>query len=539
MSAPVSSPAPQRLLGGRYRLSRRIATGGTAEVWEATDETLKRPVAIKILHPHLALDHEVRERFRREAVAAARLHHPAIVRVFDTCTDGEEALVMELVRGRTLRALLADEGPLDSVLTASLGAVVAEALHHAHEAGLVHRDVKPSNILLSHDGRVLLADLGIAKVADGADLTRTDVGLLGTARYLSPEQVEGGPVDPRTDVYGLGVVLYEAVCGRPPFEADNVLATALQRLHRDPLRPRQIRPDITRGLDEVVVRALCRDPDHRFQSAQELRAALLSLPGVLDADLAAATARPGRPSDWEVASEGETGDHQRGAATNLASDDATHSEAPDRTRIGREASAAAAARYADSEKRWLLPAMLIVFVAASLAVAGLLFSSTEVGQRLFEGARDAVTGRGATPLAITGAGAFDPGGDGHEHDDTTPLVLDGNPATVWTTEGYNERGIGTKAGVGIVLTLDGEQVIERLDLQSPVPGWGAEIRVAAAPQPSLEGWSDPVGQVTDGGANESVDLGGRRAGAVLIWITDLGRAGPPFRFELGEVKLFG
>jgi hypothetical protein len=346
-------------------------------------------------------------------------------------------------------------------------------------------------------------------------------------------------VDPRTDVYSLGVVLYEAVCGRPPFAADNELATALQRLHRDPLRPRQIRPDITRGLDEILVRALRRPADERFQSAQELRAALLSLPGVLDADLAAATARPGNASDREVAGERDAVDSEPGATTNLAIDDATRREVPDRTRIGGDITAAVPARYAVSERRWLLPAMLIVFVAVSLAVAGLLFGSTEVGQRLFSGARDAVTGRSAPPLGITSAIAFDPGGDGHEHDDTAPSVLDNDPATVWTTEGYNERGIGTKSGVGIVVTLAGEHVIERLELQSPMLGWSAEIRVAASPQPSLAGWSDPVARITDGGASASVDIAGRRAGAVLIWITDLGGTGPPFRFELSEVKLFG
>jgi len=252
---------------------------------------------------------------------------------------------------------------------------------------------------------------------------------------------------------------------------------------------------------------------------------------VLDADLAAATARPGHSSGSEVTGEQEPVGGRPGAGTNLAHDDAT--------RIGGHTSASVPAGYADSEKRWLLPAMLIVFVAASLAVAGLLFGSTEVGQRLFQGARDAVTGRGAEPLASTGAIAFDPGGDGREHDERAPLVLDNDPATVWTTEGYNERGIGTKSGVGIVITLEGEQVIKRLDLQSPVQGWSAEIRVAATPQTTLAGWSDPVGRVTDGGANESVDMAGRRAGAVLIWITDLGGAGPPFRFELGEVRLFG
>ena len=213
-----------RLLAGRYRLDRHLASGGMAEVWEATDEVLDRPVAVKLLHGHLADDPALRARFHHEAVAAARLVHPAIVAIYDTCDDpGAEAIVMELVRGRTLREFLDERGRLDPVEVVHIGAEVASALTCAHKAGIIHRDVKPANILLSDDGRVLVTDFGIAKVLDEPDLTRTSQ-LLGTVKYLAPEQVESGPVDARTDVYALGAVLYESLCGEAPFRADNQAA---------------------------------------------------------------------------------------------------------------------------------------------------------------------------------------------------------------------------------------------------------------------------------------------------------------------------
>ncbi|HEX2578523.1 MAG TPA: protein kinase, partial [Aquihabitans sp.] len=264
-----------RVLGGRYRLNHPIASGGMAEVWEATDQVLARRVAVKILHPHLARDESFVRRFRGEAIAAARLAHPSIVSVYDTLAeDGINAIVMELVNGTTMRADLDQHGPLQLAAVLAIGTQVADALGAAHASGLVHRDVKPANILLSSDGRVLVADFGIAKAAEAADLT-SDGSMVGTAKYLAPEQVEGGPVDGRTDLYALGVVLYEALTGQPPFTADTDTGTALARLHRDPTPPRQLRPEIPPSVEQVVTRAMARRPDDRFRDAAEMRRALL------------------------------------------------------------------------------------------------------------------------------------------------------------------------------------------------------------------------------------------------------------------------
>ncbi len=247
-----------------------------AQVWEATDQVLTRRVAVKILHPHLAQDDSFVRRFRGEAIAAARLAHPSIVSVYDTLAeDGVNAIVMELVTGTTMRADLDQHGPLQLSAVLAIGTQVADALGAAHASGLVHRDVKPANILLSADGRVLVADFGIAKAAEGADLTN-DGSMVGTAKYLAPEQVEGGPVDGRTDLYALGVVLYEALTGTPPFVADTDTGTALARLHRDPTPLRQLRPQIPAAVELVVTRALARQPDDRFPNAAAMRRALLA-----------------------------------------------------------------------------------------------------------------------------------------------------------------------------------------------------------------------------------------------------------------------
>src|SRR4051812_22560459 len=268
---------PGYVLAGRYALVRLIARGGMADVWEAKDTLLERQVAVKILHPHLAADAAFVARFRTEAIAAARLHHRSIVAIFDTCSDsGVEAIVMELARGHTLREEIDRHGALDPVVVINIGVDVADALQSAHANGLIHRDVKPANILLCDDQRVMVTDFGIAKVRDNSDRTQTGT-MLGSVKYVSPEQVEGNPVDPRSDVYSLGVVLYEALTGRPPFVADSPAATALARLHTTPPHPSQLRRDAPRALTDLIMKAMSLNPAQRFATASDVRAALLAV----------------------------------------------------------------------------------------------------------------------------------------------------------------------------------------------------------------------------------------------------------------------
>lgn len=268
-----------RVLGERYRLIRLIARGGMAAVWEADDTRLSRRVAVKILDPHHAGDEAHRARFRREAIAAAGLAHPGIVATYDTGDDdGVAYIVMELVDGPTLRDVLASRGRLSVGEAASIAVQIADALTFAHERGLVHRDVKPANVLIQRDGRVKVTDFGIAKAAADGDLTRAG-SVIGTARYLSPEQIGGEAARATADVYSLGLVLYEMLAGRLPFTGETEVAAALARLHAEPPRLSTVRDDVAPGLDDAVARALARDVAHRFPSAAALRAAVAPYAG--------------------------------------------------------------------------------------------------------------------------------------------------------------------------------------------------------------------------------------------------------------------
>jgi serine/threonine-protein kinase len=485
-----------RLIAGRYRLDRLIATGGMAQVWEATDKTLARKVAVKLLHPHLAADESFVERFRREAVAAARLSHAAIVSIYDTCSDGDvEAIVMELVHGSTLRDYLNEHGPLEPGQAVTILAEVAGALDTAHRTGVVHRDIKPANILLSTDGRVLVADFGIAKA--GNDLTATNT-TLGTAKYLAPEQVEGGPVDARTDVYALGVVLYEALCGRAPFVADTEAATALARLYQSPMRPRNVRAGIPRQLEDVTLRALARDPSQRFPTAAAFRAALL----------AAGRDSPAPP----VVPEDTSGADATAAVFPTIS-------VPDRTPAGAPPPA-----FVRTERGWLLPTLIIILVAAALIVAGVLVSGNHKNNT--SNPKNAAS---SAPVSIASAAAFDPPpGNGQENDADIPKITDGDPSTVWQTEGYNSRSFGRlKPGVGIALTLNESAALDKLTVQSPTNDWSAQIFVSGSTHSVLSDWGNPVAAKDHIASGTTVfDLGGHTGVAVLLWITDLGDGGP-------------
>ncbi|MGI9030143.1 MAG: protein kinase domain-containing protein, partial [Ilumatobacteraceae bacterium] len=264
------------VLAGRYRLERRLAQGGMAEVWVATDLSLDRKVAVKWLKPSLASDPVVAERFRREAIAVAGLTHPNIVAVHDVFEDHDrQAVVMQLVDGKSLRQLLDVQTRLSAELTIHIGTCVAAALDAAHHAGFVHRDVKPGNILVTPDGRIMLTDFGIAKGLDtsGDDLTSDNV-MMGTAKYLSPEQVRGRKLDGRADFYSLGLVLYGCLAGRVPFLGETDADTALARLQRDPTDLARLRPTLPRGLVNIVHRLLSRNPNHRPTTGAELRAEL-------------------------------------------------------------------------------------------------------------------------------------------------------------------------------------------------------------------------------------------------------------------------
>jgi len=267
----MAQAIPQ-VFNGRYEITRHIARGGMAEVFLALDLTLDRPVALKVLFPELSTDSSFVERFRREAQAAANLTHPNIVSIFDWGEgDGTYFIVMEYIEGRTLGDIIRVDGRIGADRAADIAADTAGALAFAHRSGVVHRDVKPGNVLMSPAGQVKVADFGIARAAN-TDNELTQAGaVMGTATYFSPEQAQGHRVDGRSDVYSLGIVLYEMLVGKPPFAGDNPMAIAYKHVRETPVAPRTLKPDIPAALEAIVLQAIAKDPADRYAGADELR----------------------------------------------------------------------------------------------------------------------------------------------------------------------------------------------------------------------------------------------------------------------------
>jgi serine/threonine protein kinase len=260
------------VIAGRYRLEAPIGAGGMAEVFRAFDTTLDRPVAVKILAPQYAKDPGFVDRFRREAQAAARLNHPNVVGVYDSGSDdGTHYIVMEFIEGRTLADFLSKGGRLAPPKAIEIAERIADALEAAHAQGVIHRDIKSANVMVTRSGVVKVMDFGIARIAEGAENVTQTAAVLGTASYLSPEQAQGRPVDARSDIYSLGVVLYEMLVGVPPFTGDTAMAVAYRHVHENPPLPSSKNMDVPPALDAVVMRALAKNPANRYATAVEFR----------------------------------------------------------------------------------------------------------------------------------------------------------------------------------------------------------------------------------------------------------------------------
>ena len=462
MSATIpgaASPQPisATILAQRYQLERRLAQGGMAEVWLATDLALTRQVAVKLLKPALAADPVVAERFRREAVAVAQLSHQNIVAVYDAIEDtaGDSvrlAVVMQLVNVKSLRQLLDEQRRLSPDLTIHIGSCMAAALDAAHSAGLVHRDVKPGNILITPDGRVLLTDFGIAKGlgATTDDLTSANV-MMGTAKYLSPEQVRGKKLDGRADLYSLGLVLYECLAGRVPFLGETDTDTALARLNRDPTDLARLRPTLPYGLAELIHRLLARRPMDRFATGAELRAALLQI-----------SKRPVDPTDsTNAAVDGSSANTVGGYRPVSRSG---HPVGPPH-RSDRTPTSTTRPRQNPNRKfqQRRGPSLILVggLLAAALVLGGLLWTTLHDSKSNSGFAAPptvvpstTTTTPPAPSSKIVKVTTYDPEGtDGQENDALASRAIDGNPATIWSTVCYGSKSLGGKTGVGIVADL--------------------------------------------------------------------------------------
>ncbi len=279
---------PETIIDGRYRVISRLGSGGMADVYLAQDQLLGRQVAVKVLHHHFAEDHEFVERFRREASSAAALSHPNIVGIFDRGEwNGTYYIAMEYVAGRSLKAIVREQGPLDPATAIDIVVQILRAARFAHRRGVIHRDLKPHNVILDEEGRARVTDFGIAR-AGASDMTLTG-SIMGTAQYLSPEQAQGHMVSETSDLYSIGVILYELLTGVVPFEGETAVAIAFKQVSADPRPPSELNPALAPSLDAVVLRALAKDPAARYADAEELIVALEHERGALGAYTAAHT----------------------------------------------------------------------------------------------------------------------------------------------------------------------------------------------------------------------------------------------------------
>jgi serine/threonine protein kinase len=554
-------------------LERRIGQGGMAEVWVATDNDLDRKVAVKWLKTNLAGDPVV-------AIAVARLSHPNIVTVHDVVAhESRQAVVMQLVDGKSLRQLLDSQKRLGPELTIHIGAAIAGALDEAHRAGFVHRDVKPGNILVTSDGRVLLTDFGIAKGLDPGDedLTSDNV-MMGTAKYLSPEQVRGRRLDGRADLYSLGLVLYECLAGRVPFLGETDADTALARLQRDPTDLGHLRPTLPIGLVNLIHKTLARNPAHRPQSGADLRSSLLAVdttPPHIDGTPAEPPARIANPPKRALgAGPGIPGDpHVTGPQPVTRSRPQTvrpdvEADTPRATPLRDDTPAAPApirgmpARQ--HQQRWT-PSLIAVagLLLIALLVAGVLFvrvnrgdettaftnttlvpndSSAAAGTQPSDSSIDDAATAGSAQ--IVSVAAWDPDGtNGTENDAQAGLALaDGSDSTAWATECYQDRYLGGKRGVGLILDLStpspGTLSLETLNAPYQIDIFSTTTEGAPA---DLDSWSR-IGSTRfgeqPGVVNAKVDVA---ATHLLVWLRELGpdpacSSGNPYRGRLGEIS---
>ncbi|MBW3620883.1 MAG: serine/threonine protein kinase [Actinobacteria bacterium] len=549
---------PDAVLSGRYRLVSPVGAGGNGAVWRAHDDVLDRDVAVKLLHQDLELDEAVRARFRREAMSAASIHHPHAAVVYDIGEDdGRPFLVMELVEGPTLDDLM-DGTPIDAGVVAAIGHQVAGALGAAHERGLAHRDVKPGNVLLTHDGAAKVVDFGIAKALGDATQQLTAVGtVVGTAAYLAPEQLEpDAEVDGRADVYALGLLLHELATGRPAFAGTTAAEVAAQRLVADAPAPDERHPTLPEGIAAIIARATRRDPDARFADGGELAAALVphvpDRPLQLVAEFASRTPRTDpttrvlpveeeRDLDRTVALDPPDADGPQetmliptpAAAETVAipveqSADITgdHAErpAPDADGGGRPDASPSPWR------RGVWAALAVVGLAVVLALA--LSDGPGGAPGTDDGGPGPAAGDAEGPHRIVAATDVDPhGGDG-EHPEDVGLAFDGDPATAWPTQRYSSAAFGgLKPGVGIAFDLGETVEVSQVELLLATPGVDLEVYASDAPFEGTD-LGEPLGAVAEAPAEPTIDVGGARGRYWLVWFTSV----PGGRAEVVEAE---
>jgi eukaryotic-like serine/threonine-protein kinase len=450
------------VLRDRYELEELVGSGGMSSVYRAHDRLLDRTVALKVLHEHHLQDPEHVERFRREARSAAVLSHPNIVTVIDRGDhDGRQFIVFEFVGGDNLKRLIEQSQPLPVATALELATQIARGLSFAHRNGLVHRDVKPQNVLLNGDGQAKVTDFGIARSLDMArGMTQTGT-VLGTSDYIAPEQAQGQRVDEQSDIYSLGVVLYELLTGEVPFPGENFVAVAMQHINEPPPSVRAKRGDVPPRVDAAVQRAMAKDPRDRFPTMADFGRELEACAGVTE--------------------------------------EGTQIIAPPKPARRRRSGA------------WPLVALLLGVIALGAVGAYLLFRGS--------GGSSSTAG-GGTP-SIGSPTAYDPFGTGPpgENNGLAPLATDGKESTYWSTETYRASfaDLG-KAGVGLVLQVKGSGKPATLVVTTDTPGFTAEIKAGDA----ADSFPAVVSGLQVVSGSTTFTIGGGAHPYYLLWITNLG-----------------
>ena len=496
---PMTS-TPGTLLSGRYRIDEPIGRGGMSTVYKAFDTTLERAVAVKVMHRDVARDADHYERFRREARAIAKLSSPYVVGVIDAGEeDGQPFIVLEYVLGETLKQRIKGPRPLRVQEAVAYAIEIARGLQAAHDAGIVHRDVKPQNVLLDEEGAARVTDFGIARTLADEGLT-ADGRVLGTTDYVSPEQALGHAVTPQSDLYSLGIVLFEMLTGNVPFQGENQVAVAMRHVREDLPDVQTLRPEVSSALAAVLDRATAKDLAVRHQTAHELIADLE------DALLVEAS-RAGQVT---------------GEATTVLR--TLPRSARDRIPGG-----------VLHPGRWLAGIALLAVLA--VLVAALLAGHTQRGT----GTEGASTGSGlqSVSLAQDSAHDYDPiGGDG-EHPESVANVVDRDAQTTWSTENYS-GGTLAKLGVGVAIDASPGYRARQMEIQSVTTGWSGRVYAAGPGKlpPTLEDprWTE-VGTITGAQRRTRVPLqtAGKAYRWYLVWIEQLGAGNT--KVELREIYL--
>jgi serine/threonine-protein kinase len=485
------------LLNGRFRLEEKIGSGGMSTVYRAWDTTLERWVAIKLMHRDISSDPDQLERFRREARAVARLNHPHVVTVIDFGEDGGSPyLVLELVEGETLKQRIKRVGRLPVVEAVAYAIEIGRALSAAHAERLVHRDVKPQNVLIDQEGRAKVTDFGIARSLEAHGLTATG-RVLGTPDYVAPEQALGHEVTEQSDVYSLGIVLYEMLAGEPPFKAESQVAVAMKHVQQPIPDVQHVRPDVSAALARAVDRATAKELGNRYVTVDEL---------VHDLEQVLAI---------EAARAGETSGEATTVLRALPGD--TTEFAPLRLR---------------RPKRWWLSV-----AAVTLLVAGaVVFLATRTERGPGEAAQSAGDLR---PVKLTSDAAqdYDPQGDEQESADATQFAVDANPQTAWDTEQYESGFDGLdKQGTGLYVDAGRQVVARRVDVLTSTPGFTAAIYAANEVPDDIDGWTKvSADTAVDKEQEIPLDTGGQSFRYYLLWITVLPESG---KATVKEITLF-